>query len=480
MTVGVMGVLLSPLWGISACVLALASVYGWYRGETVWYFFPSVVIFAVLCGAGAYVGRRHRRQLHVQEGAWLMLIGWLALSLAAALPYGLSGSVTWIDAWFEGAAAATTTGLVVAPDFYQHASIVFRIWRGCIGWLGGLYFLAFVVTVLPLLSPSLSMAVQGRQAVSFSPMVHPMVGRAANVLSLYTLFTAGTAMVYVSLGSTGIAALIQACLVISTTGGSAMPTVVSPPYEGATLVPLLLVSGNFLLYLRAIELRSWRVLWRDAEWRALLLLVLGCGAVVAWHVGAGELSADRSQGIVTAFFHVLSFASTSGWLSPDVLQWPELDRCILFILAFCGASLASLSGGLRLMRLIILGKMAKNELTRTLHPQMVVGFTVNGQAVPQLIISYVLAYFFVFMTVYFLAATIVSLAGFTPLQAMGLAIGCLSSVGATAGLFGIHDFVLLPAWLKVFATFLMIVGRLEIFALGILVKTALHVVRRPW
>lgn len=480
MTFGVMGFLLSPLWGISACVFAIAIAYGWQLGETIWYFLPSVALLAVLCGAGAGVGRRHRRQLQVPEGAWLMLLGWLLLAIAAMLPYGLSGSLAWLDAWFEGTAAATTTGLIVSPDLYQHLPSIFAVWRGLTGWLGGLYFLAFIVTVLPLLSPSLSMAVQGRQTVSFSPMVHPMVGRAAKVLALYTLFTVGTAVLYMALGSDGMPALVQACLAISTTGGTGVLAVDSPSVEAVTLVPLLLASGNFLLYLRAWELRSWRVIWRDAEWRLLLLLVLGGSAVVAWHVGQSGVSTDRQLVPVTAVFHVLSFSSTSGWLSPSVQQWPELDRLLLFILAFGGASMASLSGGLRLMRLIILGKMAKNELSRTLHPQMVVAFTVNGHAVPPLIVSYVLAYFFLFMVVYFLAATVLSLAGLTPLQAMGLALGCLSSVGATAGLFGIHDFLSLPAWLKGVSTVLMFLGRLEIFALGILVKTALHVVRRPW
>lgn len=469
----------SPLLAVSAIVLSLPVLFGLVIDEKVQYFLPSLALVYGLCALCWYGGRVHRRQMQLREGAWLMVLAWFFLSFIGMLPYGLSGILSWLDGWFESVATVTTTGLVTQMEIYQHAPRVFVLWRSALAWVGGMQFLALTVTVLPLLSPSLTLAVQGRQNISFSPMVHPMLGRAAKVIGVYAGITVLSFVLYAVVENNLFLAVAQAGLTVSTTGGIGIVPFDSLYWEAASLLPLFLVCTNFLLYLKVWERRSIKVLFADAEWQVMTVIIVVCALLVGWHLWySGTYTGVRSA--MHGIFQILSFISTGGLMADSIRHWPALDRCILFLLSFVGASLASLSGGLRVMRLIVLAKMAKEELNRTIHPHMVVSFTVNGRAVETNIVSFVLAYFFLFMMTYFVSAIILALAGITPLQALGLAIGCLSSVGSTATVFGITDFLTLPAWLKIYSTVLMIVGRMEIFAVCILLKTVWQSAQRPW
>ncbi len=189
---------------------------------------------------------------------------------------------------------------------------------------------------------------------------------------------------------------------------------------------------------------------------------------------------DGLDSLRYGFFQVVSFCSTSGFLNTNVETWPEFDKFVLFILVFVGGCIGSAAGGMRVMRFIVLFKIAKQEMRRTLHPHMVISLKINSVPVDMKIVSRVLSYFFLFMAVFFVSTIIISLSGLEPMQAMGVAVGCLSSTGATASLFGITDFSLMPAWVKMYCALLMILGRLEIFSFLIILQTGLQYMYRRW
>ena len=123
------------------------------------------------------------------------------------------------------------------------------------------------------------------------------------------------------------------------------------------------------------------------------------------------------------------------------------------------------------MRIIVLFRMAAREMRRTLHPQMVVSLKIDGVSVSMKIISRVLSFFFLYMGVFFFSMLVISLSGIPLLQSMGVAAGCLSSVGSTAELYGLASYASLPVWTKLYCTFVMILGRIEIFSFLIVLQT---------
>ena len=123
------------------------------------------------------------------------------------------------------------------------------------------------------------------------------------------------------------------------------------------------------------------------------------------------------------------------------------------------------------MRIIVLFRMAAREMRRTLHPQMVVSLKIDGVPVSMKIISRVLSFFFLYIGVFFFSMLVISLSGIPLLQAMGVAAGCLSSVGSTAELYGLTSYASLPVWTKLYCSFVMILGRIEIFSFLIVLQT---------
>ena len=156
------------------------------------------------------------------------------------------------------------------------------------------------------------------------------------------------------------------------------------------------------------------------------------------------------------------------------------DKLLLFILTFVGGCVGSVTGGMKIIRFLILFKMSSQELLRTLHPQMVISVKANGVFVSLPVINRVLNVFFLFIGLFFLSVLILAPAGLSPLEALGLAGAGLTGTGATAALFGLGDVGSLPVWAKAYYCILMIWGRVEVVAFLLVVQTTIHFFKHRW
>ncbi|MGU4174288.1 TrkH family potassium uptake protein, partial [Pseudomonas aeruginosa] len=142
----------------------------------------------------------------------------------------------------------------------------------------------------------------------------------------------------------------------------------SPLIELIALVFMLLASCNFALYFVAMRKGRWDGFWRDPEMRATLAVLLGGGLIVAlllWAKGVyGPVEALR-YGI----FHVVSVATTTGFTTVDYLSWPVFAPVLMLLLSGVATSAGSTGGGIKMVRMLILLKQARRELTRLVHPR---------------------------------------------------------------------------------------------------------------
>ncbi len=468
---------------LNGMMLIIPFLYSFFWQEEGYiYFGPSILIALGIGGLLSYAGRRHKRQMSAVEGAWYMVLVWLLLGIIGMLPYMLSGWLGGVDAFFESISAFTTTGIscISQKDALLPPSLL--LWRSMMAWTGGLNFILLLVTVVPLVSGSFGLTLSVHQSVRFSPIVSRMQNAARQTGKMYAIITAVSIVLYSMAGLPLVDACMKALMTVSTSGGDAVFDFAqqnSFPMELAGMASMILASGNFLLYWKGVERREFRTIFADTELRVFLVILAGMGALVSfhlWHMGVY----DGLDSLRYGFFQVVSFCSTSGFLNTMVENWPEFDKFALFILVFVGGCIGSAAGGMRVMRFIVLFKIAKQEMRRTLHPRMVISLKINSVPVDMKIVSRVLSYFFLFMAVFFVSTIIISLSGLEPMQAMGVAVGCLSSTGATASLFGITDFSLMPAWVKMYCALLMILGRLEIFSFLIILQTGLQYMYRRW
>lgn len=437
--------------------------------------FGLMVMGLLLC----FWGRQHKWYINVREGAAFMLIVWLSMTVSGMLPYLFMEELGFVDALFESVSGFTTTGATSLAGAVPPSLL---LWHAMMQWIGGLSILVLLATVLPQVSGCFGISMLMRQHSSESRRLQRIWQEALRVLRVYVSFTLLVLVLFWLCGLDAFGSLNLALVTLSTGGGFDRSILQgSWLLQLAVIVCMLFVSGNFLLYwCMGRSAGRMREIRHDHEFRNYLLMVAGFGLLLAWHLWHMGVY-DGADSLRMGLFHVLSFSSTTGLTAGAVDAWPDFDRYVLFVLVFAGGCIGSPTGGIRMMRLMILFRSAAIGMQRTLHPHMVPGIQVNGLPVSPKILGRILHFFFLYMAVFFIFSLLISLSGLEPLEAMGIAASCLSSVGS-ATMFGgdMNPFASLPTSAKLWCSFLMILGRLEIFSFLLIMQSGFRDLRRKW
>lgn len=188
-------------------------------------------------------------------------------------------------------------------------------------------------------------------------------------------------------------------------------------------------------------------------------------------------SPHKSFGFEESFrqslFHVLSIVTTTGYVSSDYENWALFSGKIFFILFFVGGCAGSTSGGIKFGRHYLLLKNGFLELRRLVHPRAVIPVRFNGKAVSPDIISNVQAFFILYMLLVVIGSLALSLLGVDFLTSIGSVASCIGNVGpAINGTGPMSNYAFLPDAAKWILSFLMLVGRLELFTVLVLFSSA--------
>ncbi len=452
----------------------------WWNESVYWCFLPSMAAALVFGSLLTYWGRGHAKRFGIAEGAWYVVFVWVILGVFGMLPYIFAGILSGADAFFESVSAYTTTGLSCFAYSTNEIPHSFVLLRAVTAWMGGLNFIVLAGTIIPQVSGYFGSTLSARQEMAFSLMAGRMKHTAFYIGCIYFFITVVSASAYKLAGLSLEDACVNAFLSISTTGGVfSVPPEASSIAMWVCILSMIGASSNFFLYWKSIERKSSKLLFQNTELRVYSIVMLASAAIVAIHLRSRGVYPGEDS-LMYGFFHVVSFYSTTGFMAVDVSFWPEFDVLVLFLAVFAGGCIGSVAGGLHMMRLIILYKITVQEIRRLLHPRMVVSMKVSGIPVEMKIISCILSFFSLFMAVFLVSVLILSASGTTPLQAMGIAAGCLSTTGAAAQLFGKIDFAVQPLWVKMYCSLLMIIGRVEIFAFFIVMQTGIQWLKQRW
>lgn len=456
----------------------------WQEAEAWLFVLPAAFAYGLgrkMVNLGSREGRG--RQLTIKEGVFFMAFVWLLMGAIGLMPYAISGIFpSFAAAYFEAMSSLTTTGLSCLPYDRLELPRTLLLWHSIMSWLGGLTFVVTMVTVLPQVSGCFGITLSARQSIFFSPVWNKMAQSARQGTTVYGCITVLAAVVYYLAGLNPFEAMLRAMVTISSSGGTSSYAFIyynNPALELAAFVVMLLSSFSLLLVWKAWNRQKLFMLLRDTEIRIFLLAVLGAGALLSGHLywtGAYDLLASLRYG----YFHTMSFISTNGFVAAPFWLWSSFDRYMLFLLVFVGGCIGSATGGLKIMRLLVLFRLSWAELRRTLHPRMVIAVKIDGLPVPDKIIGRIMAFFFLYMLVFIVFALILSLSGISIMQALGLAAGCLTSTGASSALFGLSNLHILPDWAKVVCTILMILGRVEIFSFLVLLDMGRRSMQKRW
>ena len=414
--------------------------------------------------------------LYAREGFVSVALSWLLMSAFGALPLRLSGEVThYADAMFEIVSGFTTTGASILLDV-EGMSRGLLFWRSMTHWIGGLGVLVFILAVLPLANNN---AMHIMRAEVPGPTVGKIVPRARDTARiLYLIYFALTVIETIFLLAGGMPlydALIHAFGTAGTGGFSnralSLGAYNSPYIEWVIGIFLVLFSINFNLYY-FILCGGVRDALRDQElhlFGALVLLTTGIITIDILPLFDGFSSAVRH-----AFFQVMSITSTAGFATADFNLWPEVSRWVLVLLMFCGACAGSTGGGIKIGRVMLMGKAAHCEIRRMSRPRTVNRVMVNGKAVDDETLRGSLIFFFLYILMLILGTLLISVDGFDTTTNFTAVLSCLSNIGPGLGLVGpMGNFAMYSVFSKIVLTAAMLIGRLEIFPILILFSPSL-------
>lgn len=465
--------LIGTLLGIVASMMLLTVLVAVYYDED-WQslLLSSGITFAT--GALLYSANINNKNKEVRkrDGFLIVALGWIAMSMLGSLPYALSGSIDNLtDAIFETVSGFTTTGATILTDIEgQDKSILF--WRSMTHWIGGMGIIVLTVAILPLLGVG-GMQLFVAEAPGVTPdKLHPRItGTAKRLWFIYFALTAAETIALYVAGMGWFDAVNHAMATMATGGFSTKNASIaafnSEAIQYIIILFMFFAGVNFtLLYFGFTgKLKSLR---QNEEFRVYSWNTLIFGLVVAFVLVFFQ-SYSLEEGLRGGFFTVISIMTSTGFITENYLLWPNFLIFLIFVLFFSGGSTGSTAGGIKIMRHIILIKNSFLELKRQIHPNAIIPVRFNNKAVPQGITNTVAAFVLIWLTVFFIGSFVMSMFGLDFMSAVGSVTATLGNIGPGLGTVGpVDNFAHIPAGGKLFLSFLMLLGRLELFTVLIL------------
>lgn len=445
----------------------------------------SGIVTMATGGLVMFLTRKHKKELHKKDGYIVVAMGWIIMSLAGTLPYLFTGAIpSFTNAFFETMSGYSTTGASILNDVESLPKGVL-FWRSITHWIGGMGIIVLAVAILPLLGIGGMQLFAAEAPGPGGDKLHPRITDTAKRLWLiYVGYTAAETLLLSLAGMSFFDAINHSLSTLSTGGFSTKNTSIAhwndtPLIQYIIMFFMFLAGTNFVLSYFAFKLKFSKII-RDQEFKAYSFLVIVLTAIFAAVIyfkvdfGASSIVHPMVWGGLEAsvrhgLFQILAIVTTTGFVTADYAIWTPILTISLFGLMFLGGSSGSTSGGIKIVRHLIMIKNGVLEFKRTLHPNAILPVRYNTRAVQQPIVFNILGFFILYMLSFIVGVIVFSVLGLDFKTALGAAASTLGNVGPALGDLGpVHTYADLPSLAKLWATFLMLIGRLELFTVLIL------------
>ena len=402
---------------------------------------------------------------------------WIVTAVIGALPYFFSGAISsFVDCFFESMSGFTTTGATILEDIeVLPKSILF--WRSFTHWLGGMGVVLLIIAILP------SFGVKGMQLFqaevsggSINQKIHPRVKKVAMTLWAVYLLLTFFQILFLMLGGLNLFdASVHTFGTVATGGFSSKNASVGfydDIYVQYVIIAFMFLAGiNFILYCRFL-LGDRTAIFKNKEVKIYALIILIFSAIITFNIW-GKVYQGFEQAFRSAIFHVTSIVTTTGYITTDFDTWPSLAKMVLFVAMFIGGCAGSTGSSVKIIRVYVLIKSAFIELFRSIHPFAVKNIYVENEAVPAETVRKIIGFFVVYLLIFFTGSIVLSFFDLDMVSALTASAASLGNIGPGLGLVGATEpYSFLPSVAKIILTFLMLLGRLEIFTLFVIFTPA--------
>ena len=453
----------------------------WYNEPDNGVFLLSTIITLLAGVIGLLVGRRAESRMGEREGYVIVAMVWVVFSAFGLLPYYLSGQVpTLTDAWFESMSGFTTTGATIIPDLevITHGLL---FWRSLTQWIGGMGIIVLSIAILPIFGLNgMQLYAAEVSGLTFEKLSPRIADTAKMMWTIYVLLTAAEVL---ALWLCGMDVFDAVCHSFSTiaTGGFSTHNNSLEFYDSAaihyTVTFFMFISGiNFVLLIYLLRGKA-RNFFHDEElrWYSVAVLVFAVMLTIGLYIARpGWTGLHMERAFRDSLFTVISAMTSTGYTISDYMYWPVVAWVVIFFLMLTGACAGSTSGGIKWVRLAIILKNGMAEFQRRIHPNAIIPVRLNEKTVPQQTINNVTAFLIFYVFIIAVTVVIFCATGVNFDEAIGSAVSAIGNVGISIGQFGpAGTFAAFPTVAKWVMSFVMLIGRLEIFTILLLFTKAL-------
>ena len=435
--------------------------------------------FLITIGIAVFIGiisrlltSNTKKDISKREGFIIVSFVWIIFSFVGSLPFILSGYIPDLtNAFFETISGFTTTGSSILNDIeaLPHGLL---FWRSIIQWMGGMGIIVLSLAILPILGIGGMQLFSAEVPGPVPDKLHPRIKETAKRLWLiYVLFTAAETILLM-FGGMDLFDAINHSFTTMATGGYSTKQASAAHWDSAyihyVMIIFMFIAGtNFTLAYFGLKFKFKKII-NNEEFRYYFGFTLFFTIITAITLFfTTDFGAEKS--FRDSLFQVVSLITTTGYATANYLKWIPFLTVFLFIAMFLGGSAGSTGGGIKIMRIVLLMKNSIAEFKRLIHPQAIIPVRFNHHTVKSQIINNVLAFIVLYILIFVIGTVVMSAMGLDFESAMGAVIATLGNIGPGIGDVGpaenFHDIPDLGKW---FLSFLMLVGRLELFTVLIL------------
>jgi len=408
-----------------------------------------------------------------REGYLFVTFSWLLASTLGAVPFFLSGNIpSFIDAFYEVMSGFTTTGASILTNVeILPRSLI--LWRATTHWLGGMGIVVLTVAIFPLLGWG---GLRLMEAEAPGPSVDKITPKISETAKISWLIYVGLTIAEILLLMLGRMPLFDSvCHTFATvaTGGFGIKNssigFYNSAYVDVVITVFMLAAGcNFTLYYRLLRGRG-RLVFRDSELRTYLAIFGVATLIIAIDLRNNGLFGNFFNALRYAGFQSSSILTTTGFATDDFNKWPAASQTILFILMMIGGCAGSTAGGVKVIRIITLFKMSFTEMRYLMNTKGVYAIFVNEKPIRKNVVYDTAALVFLYIVVMVISFILIGLAGYDMTTSVTATLANLGNIGPGLSLVGpAANYSFFPWWIKIWLSFIMLVGRLEVYTVLVL------------
>jgi trk system potassium uptake protein TrkH len=449
-----------------------------FREKVVSSFLYSAII-TIVSGILAFGPLKKEERVYGNKEGFIIVTGmWVLLILFGTLPFLISGSIdNFTDALFETASGFTTTGATILTDIEATPKGIL-FWRSLTQWLGGIGIIFISMSVFPSVrSVNIQLSPIELSGQSTDKIQPRMIDAVKRLFAIYAILTFAEAVMLFAGGMPLFDSVCHSFSTLSTGGFSTSNTGVSAfstPYIKIVLTIFMFIAGtNMALVYFTIKGNLGKISGNSEFifYSALCLVFTLISSFFLFHANGFR----PGKALLEGTFQVISLITTTGFYTLDYDKWGFALTIIIFILMLTGAMAGSTSGGIKGVRLLLITKNSRQEMKRLIHPNAFIPVRLDKHVVPNTTILYLLIFIILYFISLCIGAFVISLMDYDMITSFSTSASMLANIGPGLGTFGpFSNYSSLPAEGKLFLSFLMLLGRLELITLLLLLTRSFY------